>query len=303
MGDRTPDVALSGIAGVVLASHVLHASAWIAARVAGLPGPTTSAPQGLGVLLRPTDPGGVFGIDGLHPAVYWASAAVLLAALFAAILGVRRAVTDRRKAVWRRPGTATRADVRRAASAKALRRRARTLHQDFPLTAHRNGQFCKKIRGQLVYFGSVNDPDAALKRYLRECDFLLSGSSRQEARIQAASQNNRAGEGLDVDELVNRFLGDKLDQVEQGQLEHRSYLDYERTGRMIIKAWKRNTLVSKLTSGDFARLKKSFHAGRALKSVKGHITRTKVMFNHAFDTRMLEVPAFYGQQFHVSQTV
>ncbi|WP_114591359.1 TraM recognition domain-containing protein [Euzebya pacifica] len=127
VGDRSADVALAGIAGVVLASHVLHISAWIAARVTGLPGPTTSPAQGLGVLLRPTDPGEVVGIDGLHPALYWATAALLLAALAAATLGVRRAVTDHRRAVWRRPGTATRADVRRAASARALRRRARTL--------------------------------------------------------------------------------------------------------------------------------------------------------------------------------
>jgi hypothetical protein len=32
----------------------------------------------------------------------------------------------------------------------------------FPLTAHPNGQWCKKIRGKVHFFGVWLDPDAAL---------------------------------------------------------------------------------------------------------------------------------------------
>jgi len=70
-------------------------------------------------------------------------------------------------------------------------------HRDFPLTAHPNGQWCKKIRYKLHYFGPWDDPDAALERYLDTKDDLLAGRTPR----------NRGG--LTVRELVNRFLAVK----------------------------------------------------------------------------------------------
>ena len=37
---------------------------------------------------------------------------------------------------------------------------------DFPLLAHRNGQWAKKVNGTLRYFGAWNDPAAAEARYV-----------------------------------------------------------------------------------------------------------------------------------------
>jgi len=47
-------------------------------------------------------------------------------------------------------------------------------YTDFPLTLHQaTGQWCKKIKGKIYYFGK--DPDAALKKYLDERDDLQAG--------------------------------------------------------------------------------------------------------------------------------
>ncbi len=43
----------------------------------------------------------------------------------------------------------------------------------FPLTLHPTGQFCKKIKGKLYYFG--NDKKLALQRYLEQAAYLHSG--------------------------------------------------------------------------------------------------------------------------------
>jgi hypothetical protein len=40
----------------------------------------------------------------------------------------------------------------------------KTRSDKFPLTLHKTGQFCKKIKGKLYYFGT--DKKAALERYL-----------------------------------------------------------------------------------------------------------------------------------------
>src|ERR1700734_2826544 len=39
---------------------------------------------------------------------------------------------------------------------------------DFPLFAHANGRWAKKIHGKLVYFGKWVDADSALAKYLEE---------------------------------------------------------------------------------------------------------------------------------------
>jgi hypothetical protein len=49
-------------------------------------------------------------------------------------------------------------------------------YPEFPLTAHLAGQWCKKIRGKIHYFGRWSDPDGALNAYLAVKDDLHATS-------------------------------------------------------------------------------------------------------------------------------
>ncbi len=49
----------------------------------------------------------------------------------------------------------------------------KTRSDKFPLTHHSTGQYCKKIKGKIYYFGK--DEKQALERYLEQAAFLHNG--------------------------------------------------------------------------------------------------------------------------------
>jgi hypothetical protein len=59
------------------------------------------------------------------------------------------------------------------AMAKSKSKR-KTRSDKFPLTLHKTGLYCKKIKGKFYYFGS--DGQLALERYLEQAAYLRTGS-------------------------------------------------------------------------------------------------------------------------------
>jgi len=53
---------------------------------------------------------------------------------------------------------------------------------DFPLFAHANGKWAKRIKGKLRYFGTWEDPQGARAEYQQWTHFSTSGASSQEAK-------------------------------------------------------------------------------------------------------------------------
>jgi hypothetical protein len=68
----------------------------------------------------------------------------------------------------------------------------------FPLTPHNNGQWCKKIRGKIRFFGVWDEPDAALENYLRVASDLHAGRN-------PVSSNLSPG-GVTVKDMANHCL-------------------------------------------------------------------------------------------------
>jgi len=52
----------------------------------------------------------------------------------------------------------------------------KTRSDKFPLTLHSTGQYCKKIKGKIHYFGT--DKKQALERYLEQAAFLHNGTAK-----------------------------------------------------------------------------------------------------------------------------
>src|SRR6516162_5596410 len=115
---------------------------------------------------------------------------------------------------------------------------------DFPLFPHAAGVWAKKIRGRLHYFGSWNDPDGALAKYLEQKDALHSGRKPRPDT-----------DGLTVRELANRFLNAKQSLVDAGELSPRTWAEYKATTDLLVETYGKRRLVADLDPDDFAKLR------------------------------------------------
>ena len=107
------------------------------------------------------------------------------------------------------------------------------------LFPHKNGQWAKKIRGRMCYFGVLADPAAALARYQAEGPGLHRGADLEHSRAMDA--------GLTVEHGVNAWLAQQLARVEAGELTAATFRDYRMVGAWIGEAVGWETLCGHLT--------------------------------------------------------
>ena len=143
---------------------------------------------------------------------------------------------------------------------------------EFPLTAHPNGQWCKKIRGKLHYFGAWGDWEAALNLFLEQKDDLHAG---RKPRVN--------GEDKTLGLAMDHFLSAKKLLEQSGEISPRSYLDYERTCDLIAASLGKNRLLTDLDHADLEKLRADLSKGKRLATrsptaVKGDLTRARMLF-------------------------
>ncbi len=91
-------------------------------------------------------------------------------------------------------------------------KKAKKPYPTFPLTAHPNGQWCKKIRGQVRFFGVQADPEAAPVNYNRQAADLHEGREPRAKRLDDVPT---------VKDLANKFLESKQAKCRSGTLSAR----------------------------------------------------------------------------------
>ncbi len=108
----------------------------------------------------------------------------------------------------------------------------------FPLTAHRNGQWCKKIRGKVHYFGSVkNGWQAALEKYEQEKVSLYAGRKPEREPTQ-------------LRDILNAFHKRKEEQRDRGDLAARTFDEYKFVMDAIADTFGNARPVDSIGSGD-----------------------------------------------------
>ncbi len=146
---------------------------------------------------------------------------------------------------------------------------------DYPLFAHRSGQWAKKIRGKMRYFGPWHDPHAAHRRYLIAKDDLEAG--REPRREEPAGIDV-----LTVEKMVFMFLAAKKLKVESGEMVTGTWKLYEMYGDRMIRVFGAGTPVESLGPADFQKYRTDLQKTlKTLESIKGAICKTKAIFNWA----------------------
>lgn len=156
-------------------------------------------------------------------------------------------------------------------------------YPDYPLTMHSSGQWKKKIRGRVRYFGT--DADAALESYLEQRDALLAG------------RTPKSMDGLTVRELCNRFLASKRLLVDTGELSSRTWLDYHVTALFIANALGKERAVEDLAGEDFEKLRSKLAKTRGPVALGNSVQRIRSIFRYAFDESLIDKPIKFGSSF------
>jgi integrase len=172
-------------------------------------------------------------------------------------------------------------------------------YPDFPLTPHPSGKWCKKIRGQLHYFGQWArrlegvlipvDGDGwedALAEYKKVADDLHAG------RTPRADPN-----ALTVGTLCNHFLTAKLRKVDAGELTSSLFYDYKVMTDFLVKHFSANRLVEDLAAGDFEKLREAMARKWGPVRLANSITRVKSVFKYGYEAGLMERPVRYGPEF------
>jgi integrase len=161
-------------------------------------------------------------------------------------------------------------------------------YEGFPLFPHASGQWAKKIRGKLHYFGKWDDWRAALDDYDKQKDALHAG---RKPRPDA--------DAVTVKEVVNTFLTLKKEKLDAGELSAHTWAKYKTATDEVISALGKTRLVADLDAQDFAKLRKRMAAKWGVYRLGDMIQHVRSLFKHGPDSGsgLLTLPVHFGPGF------
>lgn len=168
---------------------------------------------------------------------------------------------------------------------RSIKTRPAKPYKDFPLFPHLSGQWSKKIKNKLCYFGPWEDWEAALKRYKREHDDLQLGLVPQRE------------EGYTVKNMIDGFLWHQEQRKNSGEITARTFENYRDIGLLMADTLGRTRVVSSLRPGDFAKMRLALGSGGSPATLKVKIGYVKAFFAWAHRNEEIDRLPKYGDSF------
>jgi len=143
-------------------------------------------------------------------------------------------------------------------------------HENFPLTPHPNGQWAKKVLGKTWYFGKLEDPQAALRQWLEEKDYLLAG----------LKPPAYCCDGTTIGDIIINHLNDVDDRIASGVLSWFTRRQYVSAGSLLRSAGLAALPANGTTPVHWTALASALeHSDRSLRTRRNIIMATKAIMN------------------------
>ena len=159
---------------------------------------------------------------------------------------------------------------------KTLKRKTRS--DKFPLTLHPTGQYCKKIKGKIYYFGA--DKKQALERYLDQATYLHGVRNL----IQKASNGN-----MTLKELCDLYLQYQHSKVIANDFTTKHHNDQISSLSKLMSFLGQSQKIKNISTLDLQNYKRKLQAAYgSVHRLNLHISIMKAMFHWARKNDILE---------------
>lgn len=173
----------------------------------------------------------------------------------------------------------------------AMTRRKLTVKPDkpkgSPLTPHASGQWAKRIRGKLHYFGAWDDYAAALTRYRAVASRLHAGKA--DRRIDPTM--------ISVRSVCNLFLTHKQRQMESGELKPGTFADYKAATDTVVECLGGDRIVTDLTPADFGTIRHQFAQKLGPHALRRTVRMIRTLWRWAWESGIIDQPIRFGDMF------
>ncbi len=154
----------------------------------------------------------------------------------------------------------------------------KTRSKRFPLTLHPTGQYCKKIRGKLYYFGT--DKSFALQKYFEQASDLHAGRGRA-----------LGSESCDVTlkDLCNLYLEHQRTRADAGEIKLGQVYDVTISLRNFAQFIGPARLVSEVTTLDLQNYRTALiHKGKSATRINNQVSAFKAMYHWAQENEVID---------------
>ena len=164
-------------------------------------------------------------------------------------------------------------------------------YAEFPLFAHQSKQWAKKIKGRMWYFGTWDNPTAALEKYNAEVHEIQAGRDPRRTRGHVSS-----GE-LSVYDMCNLYLARQQQRAKSGTVSSRHFSDCLRSCKLVTDHFGKFQSAAALKVADFQSFRASFPDTWGPTKVSNEISRIRSAFKWAADSELIPAMPNCGPDF------